>query len=118
MKEVCRDVQIESTLLPTNAEELRQRTNNAPGARLDLSARGVWSVGEKTFLDIQVTHTHAESNRGKSLAQIYRENENEKKILNVQCGEEYFHLTCIYYYWWNGAGVSEVEQTCGRTHCY
>ena len=66
MKEVCRDVQIEPTLLPTNAEELRQQTNNAPGARLDVSARGVWSEGEKTFFDIRVRRRHAESNREKS----------------------------------------------------
>ena len=81
MKEVCRDVQIEPTLLPINAEELRAQTNNAPGARLDVSARGVWNEAEKTFFDVRVTHTHAESNRGKTLAQIYREHENEKKNL-------------------------------------
>ena len=84
MREVCRDVQVEPVLLPVNEEELRAQTNNAPSARLDVSARGVWNEGEKTFFDVRVTHTHAESNRGKSLEQIYRQNENEKRICTTK----------------------------------
>ena len=90
MREVCRDVQIEPGLLPANQEELRAQTNGAPKARLDIAARGVWSQGEKTYFDVRVTHTNALSNRGKTLDQIYRKNENEKKnlyndrIINVE----------------------------------
>ena len=52
--------------------------------------RGMWSQGEKTYFDVRVTHTNALSNRGKTLDQIYRQNENEKKnlynerIINVE----------------------------------
>ena len=84
------DVQIEPGLLPANQEELRAQTNGAPKARLDIAARGMWSQGKKTYFDVRVTHTNALSNRGKTLDQIYRQNENEKKnlynerIINVE----------------------------------
>ena len=90
MREVCHDVQIEPGLLPANQEEMRAQTNGAPKARLDIAARGMWSQGEKTYFDVRVTHTNALSNRGKTLDQIYRQNENEKKnlynerIINVE----------------------------------
>ena len=79
MEKVCKDVQIEPGLLPANPDELREGTNCAPNARLDLSARGLWSEGEKNFYDLRVTHPSAPSLREKSLQQIYRQNENEKK---------------------------------------
>ncbi len=90
MREVCKDVQIEPMLLPANEEELQPRTISGPGARLDCVARGVYSDGEKTFFDVNVTHTNAESNKDKSLTQIYRYHENSKKndynerVLNVE----------------------------------
>ena len=90
MREVCHDVQIEPGLLPANQEEMRAQTCGAPKARLDIAARGMWSQGEKTYFDVRVTHTNALSKRGKTLDQIYRQNENEKKnlynerIINVE----------------------------------
>ena len=92
MEKVCRDVQIEPVLLPVNPDVLREGTNSAPNARLDISSRGTFSEGEKNFFDLRVTHFNAQSFRDKSLAQIYRINENEKKnlyndrILNVEKG--------------------------------
>ena len=44
-----------------------------------MSARGVWSENEKTIFAVRVTHPNAASHRSKSLKQLYRENENEKK---------------------------------------
>ena len=90
MKIVCKDVCIEPGLLPTNEEELNAQTNGTAGARLDISARGVWSAAERTFFDVRVTHANSNSNRGKTLEQVYKQNENEKKnlynerILNVE----------------------------------
>ena len=55
------------------------RGNSAQLARLDISARRVWSPNEKTFFDVRVTHPNAASHRSKSLQQLYKENENEKK---------------------------------------
>ena len=81
MQKVCRDVVTEPVLLPVNPAELRPGTNSAQNARLDLSARDLWSGGEKNFYDVRVTHANAASLRDKSLTQIYRMNENEKKNL-------------------------------------
>ena len=77
MEEVCKDVRIEPQLIQIERETVRG--NDAPQARLDVSARGVWSPNEKTFFDVRVTHPNAESHRHKSLQQLYKENGNEKK---------------------------------------
>ena len=77
MQEVCRDVKIEPDLIPIERENVQD--NTASGARLDISARGVWSPCEKTFFDVRITHPNAESHRSKSLPQIYKQNEAEKK---------------------------------------
>ena len=55
MEKVCKDVQIEPVLLPVNPEELREGTNSAPNARLDISSRGAYSEGEKNFFDLSDT---------------------------------------------------------------
>ena len=77
MREVCKDVRIEPELMPVERDVFRG--NQAPNARLDISARGVWSPCEKTFFDVRVTHPNADSHVTKSLDQLYRENEAEKK---------------------------------------
>lgn len=87
MEKVFKDVQVEPELLPAGHQT---SGNNAEKARLDVSARGVWGVQEKTFFDIRVTHPNAESNLSKSLEAIYESNENQKKrhyndrVLNVE----------------------------------
>ena len=79
MQEVCADVRIEPELIPTNEELIVG--NTAPKARLDVSARGLWSKYERTFFDVRVTHPNAESHMRKSLEQLYNENEAQKKRL-------------------------------------
>ena len=69
LEKVCSDVRVEPVLLKTNA----------PDARLDISARGVWSKCEKTFFDVKVMHPTAESHVRKDLAKLYSEGEAEKK---------------------------------------
>ena len=89
MREVCKDVNIEPNLIPTEGDRDIQG-NIAAGARLDISARGMWSPCEKTFFDVRITHPNTESNRTKSIAQIYKQHESEKKrmyndrVLNVE----------------------------------
>jgi hypothetical protein len=78
LKEVCRDVQIEPVLLPTQ-EELRNGTNTAERARLDISARGLHRQNEKTFFDVRITHPNCDTQKDKSLSQIYADHEAEKK---------------------------------------
>ena len=87
MQSVCRDVKIEPSLITTQNVN---GGNTAEGARLDISAVGLWSPYERTFFDIRVTHPTADSHMMKSLKTIYREHENQKKrsyndrIINVE----------------------------------
>ena len=77
MEEVCYDVKIEPQLMPTT-EELTHG-NTAQNARLDVSARGIWSRYERTLFDVKVSYPNAASHMEKSLPQLYRENELQKK---------------------------------------
>ena len=77
MESVCKDVRIEPALLPVLNDAVEG--NSSDQARLDISARGIWAGYEKCFFDVRVTHPTADSHMKKSLEQIYRENENEKK---------------------------------------
>ena len=79
LTKVCTDVRVEPSLLPTDEE--RTAGNTAPGARLDISARGIWSRCEKTYMDVRVTHPTSQSHVRKSMEILYRENEREKKNL-------------------------------------
>ena len=60
--------------------KFKQRTNTQAGARLDVSARGVWSTFERSFYDVRVTHPNCLSNVGKPVADIYVEHQNAKKL--------------------------------------
>jgi len=88
LQEFCQDVKTEPELLPTTDEIARGNTTDK--ARLDISAVGVWSRYQKTFFDVRVTHPTADSHMTKSLDDLYKENENEKKrayndrIINVE----------------------------------
>ena len=79
MREVCRDVQTEPTLLLINENDYQIKVITADNARLDISARWLWNSCEKTFFDIRITHPTSQSYSGKSLAEIYRQHEKEKK---------------------------------------
>ena len=88
MEEVCHDIRIEPSLLPT-AQEMVQGTA-ADGARCDVSARGVWNRYDKTFFDILVTHPNAESHIQKPLSRLYKDCETLKKrkysdrVMNIE----------------------------------
>ena len=79
MREACHDVKIEPELIRVENEEMMSSTATQDRARLDISARGVWCNMERVFFDIRVTHPNNPSNRTKSLNQIYKANEREKK---------------------------------------
>ena len=93
LKEVCYDVRTEPHLLKVNDGDcVLPHTNTAEQARLDISARGVWTSFDKSFFDVRVTHPNCLSNRSKPFQKIYEENEKEKKdeynerVLNVEKG--------------------------------
>ena len=54
--------------------------NTDPGARLDISACGVWGGRfERTFFDVRVFNPSARSNRSTPLQSVFRKHEMEKK---------------------------------------
>ena len=90
-REVCRDVKVEPDLLPLGASGTTSR-NKANKARPDVSAIGIWSPMERTFLDVRVTNPNSASYLDKSIDQIYEVDEKEKKqmyndrVLHVEKG--------------------------------
>ena len=78
LKDVCQDVRVEPELLPVqNAPP--DSTNMAKQARLDVSAVGIWSPMERTFLDVRILHPNCPSYQGKSVKKLYEEHEKQKK---------------------------------------
>ena len=80
--EVCKDVCVEPDLFTLSGETLIPKTaNKSSEARLDISARGVWTTGQRAFFDVRVFNPFARRYSGLTLSQAYRTNENEKKRL-------------------------------------
>ena len=76
----CVDVKIEPGLQDCSSDmSLHQHTNTQAGARLDVSARGIFGTFERTFCDVRVTHPNCPSNVFKPIADIYKEHEAAKK---------------------------------------
>ena len=78
LREVCKDVKVEPILMPVGITGT-ESTNNAEKARLDVSAVGVWSSMERTFLDVRVMHPNSPSYEDMSPKDIYDKHEKEKK---------------------------------------
>lgn len=75
---VAKDVKKEPVLLPLCSDNINTG-NIAANARLDVSAVGVWSPYEKTYVDVRVFHPNAKSYADKNIGQLYKIHENEKK---------------------------------------
>ena len=92
LKEVCRDVRVEPSLLELNGEQLNRQANTTKEARLDISATGFWIPGQRVFLDVRVFDLNARRYRGLELKKCYKRNEDEKKkkynerVLQVENG--------------------------------
>ena len=95
LAEVCNDVRIEPDLQPVMPQQLSGATANAQyGARLDISANGVWGGRfEKTYFDVRVFNPHAPSNRNMTLSACFRKHEREKKRAYDQRVREVEHPT-------------------------
>ena len=62
LREVCVDVTSKPVFLRLEGEELQNATaNRPPEARVDLSARGFWTRGQRAFGDIGIFDPMAES---------------------------------------------------------
>ncbi|KAG0714431.1 hypothetical protein GWK47_014173 [Chionoecetes opilio] len=79
LREVCRDVSTEPTLLPLDGEHMQYRTANIDNeARVDLSARGFWTRRRRAFMEIRIFDPMAACHRGISLEAAHQRNEQEK----------------------------------------
>ena len=91
LTEVCKDVKTEHTLLPLG-DSGTQSSIDAEKARLDVSAVGIWSSMERTFLDVRVIHPNSASYLDTTPNQLYIQKEREKKkdyndrVLQVEKG--------------------------------
>ena len=91
LKDICKDVKTEPPLLPLG-NSTTESSNDALKARLDVSAVGVWSSMERTFLDIRVMHPNSPSYMDLTPNQLYLQHESKKKrtyndrILQVEKG--------------------------------
>ena len=77
IREVCHDVQVEPALIPLNGQQFHASANHI--ARLDVSDRGLWAPMERAFFDVRIFHPNTDSNRSKSLPQLFNIHEAEKK---------------------------------------
>ena len=79
LRDVCKDVRIEPLLMPIGNATVVNSSNVANKARLDVSAVGLWSPMERTFMDVRVVHTNSPSYKGKTTQSVYETHETEKK---------------------------------------
>ena len=93
LSEVCPDVCVEPQLQELSGETLSFKTSNTSDeARLDISARSVWSRNQRAFFDVRVFDPSARRFQSQSLSQAYVTNEKEKKrgynerVLQVENG--------------------------------
>ena len=92
LKEVCRDIRTEPSLLELNGEQLNKQANLTQEARLDISATGFWIPGQRVFMDVRVFDLNAKRYRGLELKKCFKRNEDEKKkkynerVLQVENG--------------------------------
>lgn len=79
LKEVCHDVAVEPQLLPLQGEQLARRSANTSGdARVDVSARGFWTRGQRAYFDIRIFDPMAHCHRELTLDAAHKRNEQEK----------------------------------------
>ena len=85
MSEVCKNVESEPVLQPLTGEKFKHSTAiTKDNARLDLSADGFWTRGERAFFDVRVFDPVAQSHIGQSLQAAHRKQEESKRL----CYEE------------------------------
>ena len=78
---VFHPVQVEPVLQDITREVLTRGTNQAPDARLDAHARGLWNRQGSAFFDVRICHPNAEFYKDLTIQQNYRKHEYEKKRL-------------------------------------
>ena len=117
LTEVCKDVKIEPQLLPITGEELNPRSNLSDEARLDISAVGFWTRGERAFFNVRIFNPFALKHRRRNLDKVLIINETEKKksynqrVIQIEHGS--FNPTSFYIKRWHGSRMSAIHQRSG-----
>ena len=113
MAEVCKGVESEPPLLPLTGEQLQYQTaNKNDNARLDISAKGFWTRGERVFFDIRVFDPMAPSHRKLNLEAAHRRQEGDKRrayeerVINVE------HATFTPLVFTITGGMGQAAQKC------
>ena len=80
LKSVVNDVECEPNLHPViNKQGYCKSANLKDDARLDIRARGFWRHGQNAYFDVRVSNADCASHRNKTLKQVLKTNEDEKK---------------------------------------
>ena len=81
LTEVCTEVCVEPDLQPVTPDQLNGASaSSQDGARLDVSANGVWGGRyQKTYFDVRVFNPLASSNQNQQPSAVFRKHELEKK---------------------------------------
>ena len=78
--EAVKHVEIEPALQPLDDEIMSNRTAiTSDNSRLDIKCKGFWTDNQDAFFDVRVFNPLAPSNRSRSLANLYRSQEKEKR---------------------------------------
>ena len=102
---VCHDVKIEPVLHEITGESLAQGANTAPDARLDIHARGFWSIQGSTFFDVRLCHPNAESYKDLTPANISPACKREETYVRKPSygdGTSHVHGAGVHHYGWHG----------------
>ena len=79
LSEVCKDVKVEPGLIKLTGEQLNVQANKNDESRLDVSALGFWSHGQKVVCDVRVFDHNALRYSRTELKKCFQKNEEEKK---------------------------------------
>lgn len=80
LTKVCHNVATEPRLQPLSGESFTHRSAiTTDDARLDIRARGFWSVAQDAYFDVRVFHPNAPSNSSSSISAAYKKHEAIKK---------------------------------------
>ena len=81
LPDVCKDVELEPSLLTLNGEEqtMRKTAKTNDEVQLDICARSFWVSGQKAFFEVRVFDQKVRRYSKQTLKQCYSMNEKEKK---------------------------------------
>ena len=81
LSEVCKDVEVQPSLIKLQGEEQRliNTAKTQDDVRLDFCGRGIWIRGQRAFFDVRVFNPNAQRYLRQTLKQSFAVNEREKK---------------------------------------